>query len=621
MHMRRPRTVPAVIGLLVCALACASGTGGAADAPGKLGEYLGPGSLVAAKDGRTLYVACEDARQVAWVELPSGRVTRRVAVPAEPTGLVLTPDGTRLIVTCAAPRSTIAIIEAASGRTLAAIPAGHTAVGPALDPAGRRLYVCNRFHHNVSVIDLPTGKEAARVAAVREPIAAAVTPDGQAVLVANHLPLSRTDTAYSGRVAAAVTVIDAQTLAATAIELPHGSNGLRSLCVAPDGKHAFVTHLLSNFQMVPFRVDNGWINVNVVSIIDTGQKKVVGTIGMDEFSLGAGNPWGVACTADGKSVCVSLAGTHELNVISRADLVGEFAHRTMSPMMGVWPIYPSLGQTLWQRIKLPGKGPRGLAVVGSQAYVAQYFSDTLAVVDLPVAGDNPTVSTIALGNAPQLTAQRLGQLLFHDATLCYQQWQSCASCHPDGRVDGLNWDLMNDGVGNPKNTKSMLFSHETPPAMAEGVRMSAPEAVRSGFSHVLFTDRPEEEAAAVDVYLKALRPVPSPHLVDGRLSPAAERGAQLFQSERIGCHKCHPAPWYTDLRSHNVSSRTKGEYSDRFDTPTLIEVWRTAPYLHDGRYTTLKELFVEGKHGLRRNGNHELTEQEINDLVEFVSSL
>ena len=85
--------------------------------------------------------------------------------------------------------------------------------------------------------------------------------------------------------------------------------------------------------------------------------------------------------------------------------------------------------------------------------------------------------------------------------------------------------------------------------MAEGVRMTAEEAVRSGLEAILFVDRPEAEAAAIDTYLKSLQPVPSPHLVDGRLSPAAERGRQLFHSERIACHRCHPAPLYTDLKS------------------------------------------------------------------------
>jgi len=594
----------------------------AAEAGGQTGNYLGPCALAASPDGKMLYVACADARQVAWVELPGGKVVRRVAVPAEPTGLVLTSDGKQLIVTCAAPQSSVVVLETATGDCQKTVPAGHTAGAPVLSPDGKRLYVCNRFSHNVSVIDLPAGKELTRIPAVREPIAAAVTPDGRSVLVANHLPNTRTDAAFMGDVSPVVTVIDAQTLATTAIPLLHGANGIRHICVLPDGSHALVPHLLSNFQMVPFRVDTGWINTNVVSVIDLRQRKVVGTIGMDEFDMGAGNPWGVVWTADGKWVCVSQAGTHELRMISTADLLGEFARRTMQPMMAVWPIYPSLGESLWRRVKLPGRGPRGIAVVGSNVYVAEYFSDTLAVVDVAAAGAGSAcaVDTIALGDAPQLTVQRRGELLFHDATICYQQWQSCASCHPEGRVDSLNWDLMNDGVGNPKNTKSMLLAHRTPPSMAAGVRMSAEEAVRSGISHVLFSQRPEDEAVAIDEYLKSLQPVPSPHLIGDRLSPAAERGRLLFHSDRIACHKCHPAPLYTDMKRHSVGTRSPYETEDRFDTPTLVEVWRTAPYLHDGRYTTIKELLAEGEHGLKGR-LEELSQQDLDDVVEFVLSL
>ena len=58
-----------------------------------------------------------------------------------------------------------------------------------------------------------------------------------------------------------------------------------------------------------------------------------------------------------------------------------------------------------------------------------------------------------------------------------------------------------------------------------------------------------------------------------------------------------------------------------FDTPTLVEVWRTAPYMHDGHYTTIKDLLVTGKHGARSGELDALTEQDLNDLVEFVLSL
>lgn len=631
------------IGSLAFALAAACSMPPLASRADEFGKYQGPSSLIASEDGKTLYAACAEACQVAWIELSGGTVRRRVDVPAEPTGLALTSDGTKLMVTCAAPTSTVAVLDAASGALIASIPAGHTAMSPAVSPDGNQLYVCNRFNNNVSVIDLVAGEEVKRVPVIREPISAAVTRDGRSVLVANHLPNTRTDATYDGDVAASVTVIDARTHETTKLELPHGSHSLRSLCVTPDGKHALVTHLLANFEQIPFRVDTGWINVNVVSVIDTQKMKVLSTIGLDEYDMGNGNPWDVTCTADGKWVCVSVAGTHELCAIGTADLLSDFAFRTMQPMMAVWPIYLSLGESLWHRINLPGKGPRGLATVGSSVYAAQHFSDDIAEVDIEIeapatrkskayvtryyrdptaeAEVSDTIGTIALGPSPQLTPERRGELLFHDATICYQKWVSCASCHPDGRGDALNWDLMNDSVGNPKNTKSMLLSHGTPPSMAEGVRATAQVAVRSGLEHILFAERPEDEAAAIDAYLTSLQPVPSPYLIDGRLSPAAERGQQLFQSARIACHRCHPAPLYTDLRSHNVGTRRRNEYKDRFDTPTLVEVWRTAPYLHDGRYLTVKDLLVEGKHGLRRIRDGELSEQDIDDLVEFVLSL
>ena len=585
-------------------------------AAGDAGEYLGPCALAVSKDGRTLYVANADARSVAWVDLPGGKVVRRVDVPAEPAGLVLTPDETKLIVACAAPKSSVVVFDAASGQRLAMIPAGHTAMGPTVTPDGKRLYVCNRFDNDVSVIDLASGKQVARVKAVREPIAAAVTPDGKTVLVANHLPIAEMDS-YS--VSPIVTFIDTQTNQTTAFSLPHGAHSLRDLCVSPDGKYAYVTHIVSNFELIPTQVDQGWMNINVVSVLDLQKKELVNTVGLDESYLAAGNPWGVACTDDGKTICICHAGTHELSVVEASALRDAYLQLFMSPSVAAIPDDPREG-TNRRRIALPGKGLRGLAVSGSKAHVAVYFSDTVAVVDLDAEGGDK-VRPIALGPKPRLTLRRRGELLFNDATICYQQWQSCASCHPDGRTDALNWDLMNDGVGNTKSTKSLVLAYKTPPVMAEGVRPTAEAAARAGLEHILFANRPEDEAVAIDEYLKTLEPVPSPRLVDGRLSPAARRGKKLFESDRIGCRKCHPAPLYTDLKMHNVDTQGLYEFNDQFDTPTLVEVWRTAPYLHDGRYTTIEDVIVKGKHGKSRGRVEELSEQEIDDLVEFVLSL
>jgi cytochrome c peroxidase len=276
---------------------------------------------------------------------------------------------------------------------------------------------------------------------------------------------------------------------------------------------------------------------------------------------------------------------------------------------------------LRRRVRLPGNGPRGLAVAGGKVYAAMYFSDALAVIDLSKPPSSASTTTIPLGAPPRMTEARRGDMLFHDATLCFEHWQSCATCHPDARTDALNWDLMNDGYGNPKNTKSMLLAHRTPPAMSESVRESAEAAVRAGFRNILFRQCSEGDAQAVDAYLKSLEAVPSPHLANGVFSPAARRGQSLFFSKRIGCAECHPAPLFTDLKPHNVGTRRACDQTADFDTPTLVEAWRTAPYLHDGSCRTIEELIRQGKHGKAGGVTAALNEREIADLAEYVLSL
>jgi cytochrome c peroxidase len=233
-----------------------------------------------------------------------------------------------------------------------------------------------------------------------------------------------------------------------------------------------------------------------------------------------------------------------------------------------------------------------------------------------------TCGQIALGPKPAFDAQRRGKLLFNDATICFQRWQSCATCHPDARMDGMNWDLLNDGLGNPKNTRSLIKVHESGAVMALAVRDSAKAAIKAGINRVMFAERPDEDAEAIDKYLSSLSPVPSPRLIDGELSPAAERGKKIFFDRNVGCARCHPEPYYTDKRAHDVGSLGPlDKPGDQFQTPRLTELWRTAPYMHDGRYLTVKELLTQGKHGFAGGNFGRLSEKDIDDLTEFLLSL
>ncbi len=618
-------------------------------------QYLGPVALAAGADGRTLYVACRDGCRLLVVDVERGEVVDSLRLPAPPTGLALGPQGRLLCATCAADellcatcaadelldaaaaprelpgsqgrpsRNCAVLVETAGLRVAGAIPAGHGATAPVISPDARRLYVCNRFDDDVSVVDLQQRRTLRRMPAGREPIAAALSPDGRRLLVANHLPADAADRFY---VTATVQVIDTRSWQTTAVRLPDGSTGVRGISIDPQGRYAFVTHILANYQLVPAQVVGGWTNTNVLSIVDVRAGRFVNSVQLDELGRGAANPWGVACSADGRWLCVAHAGTHELSVIDLPGMLAELRERFAGRVVGAAPHNPSSLGELRQRIALDGRGPRAVAVCGDRVVAATYFSDTLEVVPLGAAHllDEPAApgaleaaGSIALGPRPRWTPQRRGELLFNDAIICYQHWQSCASCHPDGRTDALNWDLTNDGVGNPKNTKSMLLAHRTPPAMSTGVRPDAEAAVRAGLEHILFAETGEEEAAAIDVYLRALVPVPNPAPRRGEPLAAALRGRAVF--EQLGCADCHPAPLYTDQRSHEMGTQNAYDQRRAFDTPTLVEVWRTAPYLHDGRYATLEELLREGKHGLAGAAPDSLSEQQLRDLVRFVRSL
>jgi cytochrome c peroxidase len=269
---------------------------------------------------------------------------------------------------------------------------------------------------------------------------------------------------------------------------------------------------------------------------------------------------------------------------------------------------------------LAGNGPRGLAISpdGRRLAAAMYFSGGVAVVD---ARTPKVARSVALGRQPPAGAERRGEAIFHDATRSFQQWLSCSTCHPGGRADGLNWDMLNDGIGSPKNTRSLLLSHQTPPVTWEGVRPSMEVAVAAGFRFILFQKAPEKDLQAVRAYIRSLTPTPSPHLVEGQLSQKARRGKSIFDDPRTGCGQCHSAPLFTNLKTYNVGTRIKTDRTGTFDTPTLIELWRTAPYLHHGGARTLREVFTKFNRGDRHGKTSHLSPRDIDALVEYIRSL
>ncbi len=622
----------ALLGLTVLSFATTCATGRE--------NYLSPQALISSENENLLYVAQGSARQVAVFNTESGKLIETIDVPAEPTGLALSADGAQLYVTCAGPEGRLCVIETAANKIIKQIPVGHGARSPVLGPDGGMLYVCNRFSNDVSVINTRKNKHVAkinppdvrRINVLREPFAADITPDGKWLFVGNHLPDGPAD---AESVACRVSVINTKTMDIdVSISLPNGSTALSGIAVCPDGRYVYVSHILARYTVPTSQLERGWMNTNALSIIDAGNKRLIDTVLLDDVDNGAANPWAVSCTADGKYICVTHAGTSELSIIDAPALLKKIKARYSSRIENRASRVENELSFLYgirRRVKLRGKGPRALAIVGCRVYVAEYFTDSITLVDAGSAGPDharlrrgkksrPETIALPLGPRPQMTRRRRGEMLFNDASLCFQNWQSCASCHPGGgRADALNWDLLNDGIGNPKNTKSLLLAHKTPPAMITGVRDRAETAVRSGIKHILFATCPEEDAIAIDEYVKSLKPVPSPYLVNGRLSRSARRGRKVF--DKAGCASCHKGPLYTDLQKYDVGTGKGLDKDVEFDTPTLVEVWRTAPYLYDGRAATMKEVLTTHNPGDKHGPTSNLTDNEINNLARFVLSL
>ena len=550
-----------------------------------------------------LLTAERGTRQVALYSLDGSRRIQAWNTAETPTGAV--GYGQSLLVTTSDERGGVERISTDGSSPTVFIPTGRGACSPVIDSLRQHLYVCNQFQNTVSEINLNTNRVEREVQLLREPKRAVLSQDGKYLFVANFLPVGRAD---REEVAASISVIDLATFRRIRdIQLATGSNAIRGLALTPDGKYLLATHNLGRFQVPTSQLQQGWMNTSAVSLINTRTFEYGGAVLLDEADRGAAGVWGVACTP--QYLVTTHSGTHEISLIDYAKFIKKYEQVADKSTLS-YDLRFLVG--LRRRIPLTGNGPRSFAVHGNRLYIPTFFSDTLNMVPL----DKPDGRTAAaLVRHRKESKVDKGEKYFNDATYCFQNWQSCNGCHPgDARTDGLNWDNLNDGIGNPKNCKSMLYAHRTPPSMISGIRENAVRAVRTGFKYIQFNEVSEEVATCVDEYLMSLKPVPSPWLVNGALSEKARRGKKVF--ERLHCDHCHNGPLYTDLKMYVIGEDV--EFEKGWDTPTLKEVWRTAPYLFDGRAATMQEVFDVHKHGIK---GKKVSPQEIEELVEYVNSL
>lgn len=130
--------------------------------------------------------------------------------------------------------------------------------------------------------------------------------------------------------------------------------------------------------------------------------------------------------------------------------------------------------------------------------------------------------------------------------------------------------------------------------------------------------------------------------LDGELelSEGVLKGKELFFSDKTNCSTCHSGILFTDFSFQNNALyevyADEGRYKltndindvGLFKVPTLRNINLTAPYMHDGSLSTLREVVLHYSSGGTAHPNKSevltalnLTEDEIKDLISFLESL
>lgn len=606
-----------------------------------------PVELVFSPDSSRLFVSDRTGGRLYILETAPGGAVRSIKLRGKPEGIAVDPKGATVYVAeCGA--GSVAEISTASGTVTRRFTVGRMPSGIALAPGRGLLVVTNTVEGDISIVRLRDGTSR-RVAAGREPHFVAVTPDEAYCLAGNLLPGgAANDTTHA--TLTAIHLEDAR--AAATIDLPSGSTWVRTIQVSPDGAFAYVVHELARNAVLSSDVQ--WLVDNALSIVDTKTWRIKTTMLLDGYGQGAADLWGLALSVDGAQAWITASGGQEVLKVEVARLtrllsgsspeeLNQLAHSSQD-VDDYWSrlkANPRIIEELsidraaldrggiLQRIPAKVRGPRGIAarLDGAGFAVAGYFSGDVAF--LSARGEVTEVRALSPRVSPG--PERKGEELFHDATISLQRRVSCATCHPnDGRVDGLRWDLPNDGAGSPQDTRSLLWSHRVELTTARGVRSGVKESVPAGFGF-LGTQATPERVHAILAYLESLKPETSPwRALDGSLSSRAQRGKEIFEG-KSGCSRCHSGPLLSDEKRHAVGTGEqaasdrdrpplKGD-SEGFITPRLVELYRTAPFLHDGRAATLEDILtVHNPHG-HHGDTGGLNAGELEDLIEYLRSL
>jgi len=524
------------------------------------------------------------------------------------------------------------------------LPRGSAPVAVVFGPDGNDGFVSAHGTGRVHRFDASAGTLGASLDVGPTPRALAVTSDGQRLLVSRFI---------SGDAGGSVYVVDLGSFAldptidlpidTTSIDSSVAARGLPNylvgLAIDPGDGKAWVVAKKDNILRGLFR-DGQPLTFETSVRAMVGQLDLVADVELSDRRFDIDNhaqPAFVALSRSGQQVFLAMQGNNDLIVLN--PLGGEIVRAStgLAPQ-GV------LIDPVTRRVFTKNLMSRDVTVFDGAALI-----DTGAS-SLPVVATVPTVANEAM--APDVL---LGKQIFYNAAdprMGADGYISCALCHLDGGHDGRVWDFTDRGEGL-RNTISLRgqggdagaplhwsanfdevqdFEHDIRGPFGGDGFMADVDFLAGTRSDPLGDPKagvsPELDALAA--YVNSLQdsgrsPDRQP---DGAMTPEALAGQAIFSS--LGCGGCHVGPRFSDSPTglrHDVgtikpsSGQRIGGPLDGLDTPMLIELWESAPYLHDGSAATLQDVLTTQNAGGLHGDLSGLAPADLDRLVQYLRQL
>jgi YVTN family beta-propeller protein len=573
-----------------------------------------------APDGKRLLVANPDNGSVSLIDTSARRKIFELFVGDKPesvTWIASTPTAAVALYN----EDSVAFIDVGERRVLKKLRVAPEPYGIVANRAGTLAWVTHEYPGLVSEIDVEK-REVRRELKVGQFVRGlALSPDESALFVTEYYSavLHRLDLA-TGRV--------------TDSWKGHSTDNLcRNVVVHPRRPKAYLSHIRSRTEVVN---GNGSIfpHLSICDLVPPGGTKRRISVALDTYNgvRVVTDPWESAISPDGTRLYTVYAGTDDMNVSEIID-----------------DDYKEI-ERVGEAVRV-GKNPRAVRVSpdGKSVFIYNALDFAVSVHD---AESLERRATIPVCTPPKTPEWVRGKILFNTALhpMTSRHWIACASCHPDGHTDGRVWQNP-EGL---RKTPAMFGLAHTHPLhwsadrdevqdfeytirgrLMQGAGLvRGPLAPKHGFEATELDERlagRSKDLDALAVYCNSFDFTLSPHLrTEGHLSPAAQRGKKVFFDHAVGCAQCHSGPYYTDSRLekpfllHDVGTGNDDpteKMGPRYDTPTLLGVYRTAPYLHHGKAATLRDVLTSANNGDRHGRTSHLKPAEIDDLVEFLKSL